>query len=135
MKSGKPGIGFLTQISSMMLAQPLISSEYYVKNVAMQIIANRPKNVAIYGTGEIGTLLYREIKSYGANVYCFIENKNNLGTGSSSYMGVPLYSLKKAISNGITDIAIGSWEHKSIIIDRIHEEIDDSTVRLRLYSA
>ena len=135
MEIGQAGIGLLSQMSSIihtLFANPI---DHYVKSVAAQILVNRPKNTAIYGTGDIGKLLFGEIRSTGVDVVCFIENQANLKKKPASFMGLPVVSLEEAISNGFLDIAIGSWEHKKTIIDRIHKKVDVNKHRLRLYSA
>lgn len=134
LESGKSGVGFLSQMSSMMLMLPMLSVEYYIKSVVFQISANKPLSLGIYGIGNIGAQLYTELKTYSIDVGCFIENDNKLTHELELFMGIPVYSMKDAILRGYFDIAIGSWEYKNIIIDRIHKEVDVNKLRLRLYS-
>jgi len=130
---GIQGIGYLSQMSSMMRGSP-ITSLNYTKCICFQICANRPKSVAIYGTGNIGVQLFHEIMRHGVDVGCFIENETLLEQSDGSFMGIPVYSLDEAISKEYLDIAIGSWIYKNVIIDRIHNEVDADKIRLRLYS-
>jgi GT2 family glycosyltransferase len=134
MERGVQGVGFISQMSSMMQGTPITAFDY-IKCIAFQISANRPENVAIYGTGNIGVQLFHEIASRGVSIGCFIENNTLLEQNAEGFMDVPIYSLDEAISKGYLDIAIGSWEHKSVVIDRIHNEVDVAKLRVRLYSA
>jgi glycosyltransferase involved in cell wall biosynthesis len=133
-ESGIQGIGFISQMSSMMQSTPITAFDY-IKCIAFQIYANKPERVAIYGTGNIGVQLFHEIASHGTNIGCFIENKTILEQNARRFMDVPIYSLDEAIAKGYLDIAIGSWEYKNVVIDRIHSEVDVAKLRVRLYSA
>lgn len=132
MESGKLGIGFLSQMVHAIQELPSISEDYYVKGVIFQILSNRPKKVAIYGTGKIGTRLYYEMKKIGLAVSCFIENDDC--KSMDTHMGLPILSLEAAMESGERDVAIGSWEYNYVIIERIHQRLEVEKYDLRIYS-
>lgn len=134
MQTGKPGTGFLCQIASLMQALPSSLGDNYVKKTVFQVLSNRPENVAIYGTGQVGTQLFYELKHSRISVKCFIENGDNL-LNKKTFLDTPVLSLQEAVSNGCTDIVIGSMEYNQVIIDRIHNQLNTKELRLRLYSA
>ncbi len=131
-QSGMAGVGMLCQLSSILESIPALTAENYVKSVVFQAQTNRAERVAIYGAGNIGTQLFYELRNSGISVGCFIENEGALKNGE--YLGVPLLSLQDAVAAGYHDIAIGSWEYKTVIIDRINAQMDLHSIRLRLFS-
>jgi len=131
-QSGAVGVGMLCQISNIIESLPSLTADNYVKSVVFQVQANRAECVAIYGAGNIGTQLFYELRNSGIAVGCFIENEGTLKAGE--YLGVPLLSLRDAVAAGFHDIAIGSWEYRTIVIDKINAQIDLHSVRLRLFS-
>jgi Predicted glycosyltransferases len=130
--NGVTGIGALCQFSTMLESLPAFSAENYIKGVVFQVQANRAENVAIYGTGNIGTQLFHELKHNGITVKCFIEN--DIALKNDEFLGIPVLSLQNAVDAGHYDIVIGSWEYKTVIIERIHTQLKSLNVRLRLFS-
>ncbi|MBI2839850.1 MAG: hypothetical protein HYX75_16170 [Acidobacteria bacterium] len=81
--------------------------------------ASRPVELAVYGAGENGRLLVRELREIGAPVRCFVDSNERLW--GQSIDGLEVISIDAAADRGVVAYAIGSLASASSISRRIRD--------------
>ncbi len=90
--------------------------------LVVELVVDGVRSAAVYGAGEAGQLLARELALHGIRVTCFIDaNREQWG---STIGGVEIVSLEQARAGGEQVVAIGSIAYCDEIAERIAREAD-----------
>jgi hypothetical protein len=84
----------------------------------------RPASLAIYGAGEVGRALARQLRSSGLSVECFVDGNQAIVGGQSC--GLSIVTLEEALERGCRSFAVGSLGS----VDAIRASILEGSGRL-----
>jgi glycosyltransferase involved in cell wall biosynthesis len=95
------------------------------------LVRNNRYSVVIYGAGEAGQTLARELELFGIEIRAFVDSASSLW--GKSLNGVRVVPLDEAIQRGYTEFAVGSLAFAGQIEQQIRSAFESRTETPEIY--